>query len=248
MSRPTPRRVRFTTFTQGMRRGMLSFWLVLFLLLARQAVYDVKDLTLLSQKGETVYAPVVSRSNHKTKGKDKCRTLYSVVIEGVTMSRETTEDGMCPTYVTEDMYPFVYLPNQPSVYREGTVGDSRVHDQQSNWIFWLIAGMSTLALIIWAVEASYREQRFFWEYGTLVTAKVIRRWEVKGGKTTSYYMEYVFQTEAGRSIRTEKSVGSSTSYPVESLLSILYDPNNPSNNNLTEWCAAAEIVETTEAI
>jgi hypothetical protein len=242
MSRPTPRRVRFTTSTQITRRGMLSFWIVLFLLLARQAVYDIKDLNLLSQEGKTVDAPITSRETYKVKSKTKCRITYGVSVEGNYFSSRTSEPEEACLYPKEDSVVFTYLPEQSTVYREGTVGEHRIQNQKTNWIFWLIVVMSILAVMIGAIEHSYRQQRYLWEYGMLATAKVIRRWEVNDRKNVSHYMEYLFQTESGLSLRMEKRVGSAGVYLVNTTLSVLYDPKNPFHNDPAEWCKAAEVV------
>ena len=88
--------------------------------------------------------------------------------------------------------------------------------------------------VAWAVLA-FRSQRRFLSKAMRATGVVKSLTAERLEKTTFYFPVITFTTAAGVPVTAQSKTSISSSYPLGKTISVLYDPNDPSNLEIDAW-------------
>jgi hypothetical protein len=241
MARPTPRRVEFTFLTQLIRRAMITGWMIIALLLIRQAISDIKQLKILEKQGKSISASSFHISS-LTK-RNECIVDYGVYAENNYLTIEDEQFfGPC-SIARKNTITITYLPGQSTIYRAGVVDSSRVTNQSTFWCLGIAFGMLVLASLVMYTENSYQEQYNLWTHGELTMATITEYWEMHIAQDLSVtrHVAYAFNTASGEHFRRDKTPCPSCKWKRHTMVPLLYNSKNPEQNRPVAWCQAARL-------
>jgi hypothetical protein len=243
----TPRHIRYTKRIWRVRALLSIAGSILLFLSIRQAVLDVNDLVNLSKYGKTIDIPITKRypitETNQKYVEIHCLLEYRTYLEGELLYYTRKEIiGACRMPYEQNV-TFTYWKQNSMIYRTGIVDTQRIVGQRNSWIFLISLLTLIFGTIIAALERYYREQRYLWQYGSFVRARVLQQFDATGNAITSKYIAYEFLTETDVCIRGQLQSRSGSVWVSSKVIGILYDPQNPARHRPVSWCRAAKIVE-----
>lgn len=222
-----PRPVRFKI---GPQFGRIAAWAAMIAaaaLIAHLGNVDITELQALKRNGKPVTARVTDR--WVTQGKHTTYSLefqYEVGERTYSRHQNVDFDVYRDKKVGADLN-IVCLPEQPSVYRIGSVDGLRVMRGYQNWGLGLVLLIGFEVFLGGMMEYCFRTQHRILKLGEAITAEIVSCTLVKG-KSNYYKVTYRFNT-LSHGMKTEKAdLSSSIGRRLQEggTATVLYDPES----------------------
>ncbi|HLV81469.1 MAG TPA: DUF3592 domain-containing protein [Chthonomonadaceae bacterium] len=131
----------------------------LFLLILWVGYHDLSVLTALQARGRTAYGRITDKRTYT--GKSRSYYLYYSFLAGDTgiQSRASVPRSRYYAVRLGDPILVAYLPENPSVNREGIVDASRIHSAELGWSLLFVLFLVFAGLIVWANFVTSRARK-----------------------------------------------------------------------------------------